>query len=201
MIQTPEREPLYGVRMLPKDLGVAIIVLIALLLGLVLRAQIVNRTKLFQDQSSPFRMAYPAAWSAVDSLQDVLLKVQDPQANSTFKTTLTIERRDIDPASPPDLQTLVDRRVAQRGELTGYHFLSNADVTVDGVTSSRLEYAYVVQPIDTPRRAALPVVVQTREYIVAAKDRTYYITLAAPENEFEYASGRLEQIIQTVHVQ
>jgi len=43
--------------------------------------------------------------------------------------------------------------------------------------------------------------VRTREYIVAAKDRTYYITLAAPENEFEYASGRLEQIIQTVHVQ
>jgi hypothetical protein len=64
----------------------------------------------------------------------------------------------------------------------------------------QLEYAYVAQPIDEPRRASLPVVVHTREYIVVAQDRTYYITLAAPESEFERASARFERMIASVRI-
>jgi len=201
MIQSTEGDKLYQVRTLRKDLGVAIVALIALGLGLLLRTQVESRTKLFQDQSSPFRLAYPASWGVADSLQDVLLKVEDPRADSTFKTTLTVESRELDPASPPSLQALVDRRVAQRSELTGYHFLTSSETTVAGAKSAQLEYAYVVQPIDAPRRASLPVVVQAHEYIVVAKDRIYYIALAAPENAFADASARFDQIIQTVQIQ
>jgi hypothetical protein len=64
----------------------------------------------------------------------------------------------------------------------------------------RQEYAYVVQPIDQPRRASLPVVVRAIEYIVLAKDSVYYITLAAPENEFAGARAEFEQMIQTVQI-
>jgi hypothetical protein len=136
-----------------------------------------------------------------DSLQDVLLKVEDPFTDSAYKTAMTVESREIDPASPPTLQALIDRRVEQRGQLTGYHFLSNSDATVGGAQGARVEYAYVVQPIDQPRRASLPVVVRAREYIVAGADRTYYITLAAPENAFDAASARFERAIQTVQLQ
>jgi hypothetical protein len=134
------------------------------------------------------------------SLQDVLLKVEDPQTDSAFKTALTVESRELDPQSPPTLQTLLDRRVEQRGALTGYHFLANTETTVGGLKAMQLQYAYVVQPIDEPRRASLPVVVRAREYIVVTQDRTYYITLAAPENEFERASARFDRILQTVQV-
>ncbi|HEX9372349.1 MAG TPA: hypothetical protein VF897_15145 [Roseiflexaceae bacterium] len=200
MIKTPENE-VYGIRMLRKDVGVAVVVLLALGLGWLLRAQVVNRVTVFQDQDSPFRMAYPATWSSADSLQDVLLKIQDPQTASAFKTTLTVERRELDPQSPPTLQSLVDRRVAARGTLTGYHFLSSGDATVGGAKSAQIEYAYVVQPIDAPRRASLPVVVRAREYVVVAKDRTYYIALAAPQDEFAGASARMERLLRTVQVQ
>src|SRR5262245_31856916 len=187
-------------RTLPKDLGVTLAVLVALGLGLLLFVSADGRTKVYQSADTPFRMAYPATWSYAESLQDVLLKVEDPQADSAFKTTLTVESRELDPQSPPTLQTLLDRRVEQRGALTGYHFLANSEATVGGVRAMQLQYAYVVQPIDEPRRASLPVVVRAREYIVITQDRTYYITLAAPENEFERASARFDRMLQTVQV-
>jgi len=201
MIQSTDSGALYRVRMRPKDVGVAVVLLAALALGWLLRTQIEGRVKLFEDANSPFRIAYPASWGVADSLQDVMLKVADPQTDSAFKTNLTIESREIDPANPPNLQTLLDRRVEQRAVLTGYHFLSNNETIVGGVNSAVFEYAYVIQPIDQPRRPSLPVVVQAREYIVAAKDRTYYITLAVPQNEFEAASAQFERIIRTVQVQ
>jgi hypothetical protein len=201
MIQTTDTGALYRVRMRRKDLGVAVVVLLALALGWLLRFQTEGRVKLFEDANSSFRIAYPTSWGVSDSLQDVMLKVADPQTDSAFKTNLTVESREIDPANAPNLQTLLDRRVEQRGALTGYHFLSNSETTVSGVNSAVFEYAYVIQPIDQPRRPSLPVVVQVREYIVAAKDRTYYITLAAPQNEFEAASAQFNRIIQTVQVQ
>jgi len=201
MIQTTDTGALYRVRMRRKDLGVAVVVLLALALGWLLRFQTEGRVKLFEDANSSFRIAYPTSWGVSDSLQDVMLKVADPQTDSAFKTNLTVESREIDPANAPNLQTLLDRRVEQRGALTGYHFLSNSETTVSGVNSAVFEYAYVIPPIDQPRRPSLPVVVQAREYIVAAKDRTYYITLAAPQNEFEAASAQFNRIIQTVQVQ
>jgi len=201
MIQSNQAEPLYRVRMLPKDLGVAIVVLVALLLGLGMRFQVEGRVKQFQDPNSPFRLSYPAAWGFADSLQDVLLKVEDPSADSAFKTAMTIESRELDPASPPTLQTLIDRRVGQRSGLTGYHFLANADATIGGAKGARIEYAYVVQPNDEPRRASLPVVVQAREYIIVGNDRTYFVMLSAPENAFDQASAQFERAISTVQLQ
>jgi hypothetical protein len=200
MIQT-EQGTVYGQRFLRKDIGVAIVVLIALALGLLLRAQTANRLMTFQDKETAFSLAYPATWGNVESLQDVLLKVEDPQTNSAFKTTLAVETRDLDPQSPPTLQQLVDRRIAQRGALTGHHFLSSNPATVGGAKAMRQEYAYVVQPIDLPRSASLPVVVHAVEYIVIGKENVFYITLAAPESDFVDARTQLEQIVQTVKVQ
>jgi len=195
-----EEPNIYQLRTLPKDVGVALAVLVALALGWLLFLRVDGRTKLYQSADTPLRVAYPATWVDSQSLQDVLLKVEDPQADSAFKTTLTVESRELDPQSPPTLQTLLDRRVDQRSQLAGYHFLANNEATVGGAKAMRLEYAYVAQPLDEPRRASLPVVVRAREYIVVAKDRTYYITLAAPENEFERASAQFDRVLQTVQV-
>jgi hypothetical protein len=57
-----------------------------------------------------------------------------------------------------------------------------------------------VQPIDQPRRVSLPVVVVAREYIIVGKDRVYYITVAAPEEEFATASAQLDGILKTVNI-
>ncbi len=189
-----------GVPHLGKDIGVAIVVIVALLLGWLLREATLSRTIAYQDSETGFRLAFPAAWGMVDSLQDVLLKVENPTTGSTYKTNLVVEARDLDPQNPPTLQEFVDRRVTQKGSLTGYHFISEQDDTVDGEKARQIVYAYVVQPIDQQRRVSLPVVVVAREYIVAGKDRVYYITVAAPEEEYTAVSARLDGILNTVNI-
>lgn len=185
-------------RLLRKDVGVALVFILALALALVLRYQVEGRTATYQDPDSPFHITYPATWGSVESLSDALLKVEDPQTGAAYKTNLTVTKRELDPASPPTLQTLVDRRVAQQGALTSYHFLANRNATVDGAKGMELEYAYTVQPIDQPRRASLPVVVHAREYVLVTRTDSYYIMLAAPESDYARASAQFDEIMKSV---
>jgi hypothetical protein len=201
MIRTPTDERLFRLRLLPKDLGVALVALAAFGLAWLVMQQATGRTREFRSEDTPLRLSYPAGWSSVDSLQDVLLKVEDPLAPSAFKTSLSVEERLLDPAAPPTLQSLLDRRVSERGQLTGYHFIDEQEALVGGQRAIRSDYAYVVQPIDEPRRPSLPVVVLAREYIVISGERSFYLTLAAPEADWERASARFEQIVAGVQLQ
>lgn len=184
--------------MLPKDIGVTLVVLIAFALALALRIQVESRVRSFQAADVPLSFSYPAGWREASSLQDVLLKVEDPLVESAFKTTLTVESRELDPAAPPTLQELMDRRIEERSTFTGYHFLGSNPTTIQNANAQQIEYAYVVQPIDEPRRPSLPVVVHVREYIIQAGEQSYYLVLAAPEQEFANASAAFDQVIQSV---
>lgn len=197
--QTSTSDAFFGIRYLRKDMGVAVVVAIALLLGVLLQQWVTTRTAQYAAPDQPFSIAYPAGWVQTESLLEApLLKVQDPLAESAFKTTLTVESRDLDPAALPTLQALLDRRVEQRQILLGYHFLSNNETTVSGERAMQYDYTYVVQPADEPRRASRPVVVVAREYIVVTQDRTYYISFATPENEVARTQSRIDSILQTV---
>lgn len=197
---TTQTDIVHGIHNLRKDAGVALVVLIALALGLALRQYTLSRTIIYQDTETGLSLQFPAAWGTADSLQEVLLKVENPATDSSYKTNLVVETRDLDPQNPPTLQEFVDRRVTQKGNLTGYHFISEKDDTVAGEKARQIVYAYVVQPNDQPRRVSLPVVVVAREYIVVGKDRVYYLTLAAPEKEFAAASAQLDEILKTVNM-
>jgi hypothetical protein len=185
----------------PGDLGVAFIFALCLLGGYLLMQQTTTRTTTYQDEVTPLRFSYPAAWQSADTLQDVALSVADPRTPSAFKIRLSVEQRELDPAAPPTLQTLLDRRVEQRQQLLGYHFLDEAESRVAGARAMVSEFAYVAQPIDGARRAALPVVVHAREYIVVSGTQSYYFTLAAPEDEFVAARHQLDRIIESVVLQ
>jgi hypothetical protein len=199
-IDTTPEDKFLGVSHLGKDLGVAFVVIVALLLGWALREATLNRAIAYKDSETGFSLQFPTAWSTADSLQDVMLKVENPNTGSAYKTNLVVEARELDPQNPPTLQEFVDRRVTQKGGLTGYHFIGEQDGVVDGSKAREITYAYVVQPNDQPRRVSLPVVVEAREYIMVGKDRVYYITVAAPESEFGAASVQLDQIVKTVDI-
>jgi hypothetical protein len=192
----------YPMRYLRKDVGVAIIAGACLLIGFLIMTWAGARTTSFTAQDVPFSVSYPADWVAAESLlQAPVMRVEDPLAKSAFKTSMTVESRELDPAAPPTLQELLDRRVSDRTQLPGYHFLANAEATVDGQKALRYEYAYTAQPIDEPYRASLPVVVMAQEYIVISPDRTYYITFAVPEDEIELNQPRIQRVMQSVKLQ
>lgn len=187
-------------RTLPKDLGVILTLVVALAIGWGLRLNVESRTLLFADSVTKFSLSYPVTWGKVESLKGALVKLEDARAASVFKTSLTVDARALDTQNPPTMQTLVDRRVAQNGNLIGYHLIALNEATVASAKSQRLEFAYMVQPIDQPRRASLPVVVHAIEYIVVARENVFYITLAAAEEDFANASAQFDQIIKTVVV-
>lgn len=200
-MRTVDSVTAWQVRTLPKDIGVAIVVVVALALGLLLRLQVDGRTKDYTSTNPNLSLAYPAGWRSTSSNDGALLRVENPQAASAYKTNVTVDSRELDPSSPPTLQELVDRRIAQHGSLTSYHLLSNTPTTVGGNKAIRLEYAYTVQPIDTPRSASLPVVVHSREYIFTTKDRSYYFTLAAPEDGFARAAEQFDRMVESARTQ
>lgn len=189
-------------RYLRKDIGVGIVAGACLLIGLLIMNWADTRTTAFTATDVPFSISYPAGWVTTESLLDApLMKVEDPTADSAFKTSLTVESRGLDATAPPTLQELLDRRVQDRASLTGYHFMSNSETTVGGQKAMRYEYAYTAQPIDQPRRASLPAVVVAQEYIVIGKDNTYYITFAVPQNDVELNQSRIARAMQSVKLQ
>jgi hypothetical protein len=198
--QESQTAELHRIHNLRKDVGVALVVIVALALGWWLRSYTLSRTTAYQDSETGFSLQFPTAWGVADTLQDVMLKVENPTTASAYKTNLVVEARELEPQNPPTLQELVDRRVTQKSNLTGYHFIGEQEGVVDGQPARQIVYAYIVQPIDQPRRVALPVVVMAREYIVVGPDRVYYLTVAAPEDEFAAASAQLDGILKTVNI-
>jgi hypothetical protein len=198
--QTIDKVTVWPLRTRPKDIGVALVVLVALLLGWLLRWSVDGQTRIYESADHTFGIAYPATWRTNNVTETIMLRVEDPQTNSAYKTNVTVESRELDPSSPPTLQELIDRRVVQHGGQTGYHFLASAERTVGGARAAEIAYAFVAQPIDAPRRASLPVVARSREYIVVTEKRVYFITLAAPESDFDTATRRFDDMLQTVKI-
>ena len=201
MSRTINNVTVWRVRTLPQGYGVAIVVLVALALGLLLRWSAEGSTRAYQSADGRFSMAYPASWRTNDVTDTVALRVENPQAELGLQNKRHGQTRELDTTAPPTLQELIDRRVQQRGSMTGYHFLSSTERTVSGERAAEIDYAFIAQPIDTPRRAALPVVARSREYIVLTKDRVYYVTLAAPDSDFNRANSQFDTMLQTVKVQ
>ena len=71
----------WPLRMVPKDLGVALVVLAALALGGLLRWQAEGATTTFQDQGSPFRIDYPSRWVSTGLPQGAILGAEDPRTD------------------------------------------------------------------------------------------------------------------------
>lgn len=199
-MQASSATPVRSFHVFPKDMGVILTLIVALAIGWGMRLSVENRMAEFRDEATKFSLSYPVTWGKVESLKGSLVKLEDARAASVFKTSLSVDARALDPQNPPTLQTLVDRRVAQNGNLTGYHLIALNGATVAGAKAQRLEFAYVVQPIDQPRRASLPVVVHAIEYIIVGKDTAFYVSFAAAEEDFASASAQFDQIIQTVKV-
>lgn len=202
MISKIEGNSIYKVRHTRKDVGVLIVAALALLAGLLLRQSVTGTTVSFADKTTGLQMVYPAGFAETSTmLPDAVIKIADQYGLTPFKSSLTVESLEIDKTNVPTLQQLMDRRVELRSKLTGYHFIGNKETSVNGNKAMQLDYAYVDQPIDEPRRVSLPVVVEGREYIVLSKDRVYYLTLAVPEKEAETTMPKLQNVVEGLKIQ
>ncbi len=201
VVKTTASQQYWRIRHTRKDVGVLLVSALALVAGFIIHRVVDARLEVYQEPESTFRLAYPSGWEKGTTLSDSLLKVQDPETGSAYKSNVVVIRRDLDIASPPTLQTLLDRRVEERNKLTGYHFLGSRETTVGGTKGVELGYAFTTQPIDQPRSASLPVVVQTRDVILVGRQTSYYVTLSAPSSEYDRANAQFDEMLKTVRVE
>jgi hypothetical protein len=195
--------PVKGVKRQEPEWVVVAVVAIALLAGWLLKSWVESRTTTFSN--SDLTLSYPATWlrELGEPEQGVLFAAQDVRSGSLYATHLGVWIAD---ALPQVRQENVDPTLSavtawtfQRGqELEGYRVLGTQAVQVDNIDGTRIDYAYVSEPIASPYRKALPVVVEAVDYLLPYQGKLYVITLAADASRFESEAGQFEALMRRV---
>lgn len=184
------------------DLLVALVVVVALGLGWVYKSSLATRTTRAADPHSQFSLAIPSHWLTHESdSEDTFLVAENPNADSVYKSAITGQSFLLDPQSPTALDTLVDRLVQRHGdELTGYHLLDIQSRMISGAEARVVEYAYVVQPIDQPFRASVPVVVRAFDYLIYTPTEYWLLTFTADEQWVEKEREGFERMMGSIQL-
>ena len=184
------------------DLLVALVVVFALALGWVYKSSLATRTTRAADPNSQFSLAIPSHWLTHESdSEDTFLVAENPNADSVYKSAVTGQSFLLDPQSPTALDTLTDGLILRHGEeLTGYHLLDIQSRMIGGAEARVVEYAYVVQPIDQPFRASMPVVVRAFEYLIYTPTEYWLLTFTADERLVEKEREGFERMIGSIQL-
>ena len=183
---------------------VVAVVVGALLIGWMLKSLVESRTVTFSGPA--LSVNYPATWFREMNPDDgdVILGVTDLGFGSLYRSRLTVRAiealpqlaRVDDEASASATVTAWTFRRSQ--DLDGYRVLSTGSTELDGHRGVRIDYAYVTDPIASPYRKGLPVVVEAVDYLFPVGDQTIVITTAADGAQFEQESQRFATILSSV---
>jgi hypothetical protein len=149
-------------------------------------------------------LVLPEAWApAGEANTSGAVQYADVTATSSYKTTIGVVSRDLDPTAGLTLDGVVDREIAVHTNDTltypGYQLLGKVgDGTVDGQPAKVIEYAYAAKPIDVQQRDAPPVVVHAREYVVIKGTRLFLITLTADQAYYAEQADALAAIVNAI---
>jgi len=205
MTTTSMTTPVRKVKREEPEWVVVAVVVVALLIGWMLKSLVESRTVTFS--SSALSLNYPATWFREVNPDDgdVILGVTDLGFGSPYGSRVTV--RTIE--ALPRLARMDDEASAaaaavtawtfQRSQdLDGFRLLSTESTELDGRRGVRVDYAYVSDPIASPYRKALPVVVEAVDYLFPVGDQTIVITTAADGAQFEQESQRFATILSSV---
>jgi len=182
------------------DLLVALAVVVALTVGWFYKESLLSRTSQAVDQASQFALSLPSHWLTTETeAADTFITAENPRADSIYKTALIGKTFLLDETAPASLDTLVDQLIQQHGdELLGYHLLDTYPATISGAEARVIEYAYVVQPIDQPFRAAVPVVVHAYDYVIYTPKEYWVVTLTSDEQLQPKEQKTFAQIVASI---
>lgn len=195
------------------------LVILALIVGWVLKASIQGQTATFASETLSVR--YPVDW-LLGKDEDTLFTVTDPDSLSTFKTIFSTRVEPLEEVKEEEYVFKVegvDASVKPLGEVTGlnaaanrlamrrnkqlkeYNVLSARETTLMGWEALAIEYAYV----DSPRAGwatapSLPVVVQAVDTVIVKDDQVYVFTYAADANIFAQEKDTLASILESVRL-
>jgi hypothetical protein len=179
------------------------LVAVALLAGWFLKMFIEGRTETFTDGN--IAINYPAAWfrEPMAAEQGLALKASDLHSASLYRPTLALQLTQAAPALPGTKEdrltpTVTAWTFGNSQNLSNFRVLGTEHVNIAGQNAIRIDYTYVTEPIDSPYRRALPVVVEAVDYIIIAQDQAYVVTVAADAHDFEQAQDEFKTILDSL---
>lgn len=181
---------------------VFVVIIVALLLGWFLKSSVEGQTA--RTTIENLSLTYPASWLKVPSVagQDALWSAADARSGSVYPTQLVIRKASLSPAAPGSddrLAPSISSWTFGRGQtLNHYQVLETKRLNLAGQAAAEIDYAFVNQPIASPYRRALPVVVEAVDYLVPSQETLYIITLAADSSRFAQEQAQFETILQSL---
>lgn len=181
---------------------VVVVVVVALVAGWLLKTVVEAGTSEYVGPD--LSLSYPDTWvRETDHDTGVIFSASDMRSGSLYRTNITILSTETLPALPLDAPAAMDKMTPaitawsfERGqELTAFRVLETGPARIGGREGAVLHYAYVSEPLASPFRQALPVVVEAMDYLVPAGDRTIVLTVAADGAQFQEANARWFQPI------
>jgi hypothetical protein len=174
------------------ELAVVALVLIALLLGLALRQQVMFETVPFE--AGTISGECPARWVRRTG-EDPLLRVEDP-LGGLFNTV--IELRAVPLAEEAELELALTTLGLDRArEVSSYQSLGTETVALGGDTAVQHRFVYVHDDPD-PYLHRPPVVVQGADLATRDGGRVVIATLLAAEDEFDEQWPRLVDLVESL---
>ncbi len=172
---------------------VALLAVLALLAGWMLKAGVENRSVGFEADGVSAQA--PAGWLRMAGGETELLHAANP-ASDGFGTTYVIDTVPVPAnATGGDVASLLS---LSRGQaLTGFRVLDQFEVTVDGRAAYRMSFAYVETHPDATHDE-LPSVVQGIDFIFLDGSRAVVVTYMADESAYEADYGRFRRFLSSV---
>ncbi|RME49630.1 MAG: hypothetical protein D6791_00210 [Chloroflexi bacterium] len=197
-----------GARPDPRDerrnsLLVALVILIALVLGWLLKEVTVSATREMALGGQLPVLSYPADWLP-QQVEGLLFQAVDPASPSSFDARVSVYGRDL--REGEDLEMISASWPLRRSrELDRYRNLSTESVVgPDGVPAILFTYAYVADPSRELGASDLPVVVQAQDLVFigndGANDRLVVITVAADATEWDMHEPVFQRIFSRLGV-
>ena len=199
--------PTKGVRRTEPEWVVVVVVVVALVAGWLLKSYVEGSTVAFT--SPEVSLSYPALW-----LRDVnpdavtLFGASDMRSGSSYSSNVAVYVSAALPSLPAasgqaDIEKMTPAITAwsfRRGqELDGFRVLGTEPAQLGGRVGAMIHYAFVSDPISSPFRKALPVVVEAADYLVPLVDKTIILTVAADGMRFGEDNSRwFQPIVRSV---
>lgn len=163
------------------EMLVVIITLAALGLGLLMRQSNTSQTWLYVSREAGIEAFYPAGW-LVDEGGNYVARIRDPKARP-FKTQFVISS--IPASGQTSVRNVLDSLTLQRSiDLSAYRVLSVEEVTVDGISQTRMTFAYV-DADPNPFIQRLPVVVIGTDTVILDGNRALVITYMSDQESYD----------------
>ncbi|MBN1427846.1 MAG: hypothetical protein JXB07_05630 [Anaerolineae bacterium] len=173
---------------------VALLTVAALGLGLITKQRSSTDTWPYESREAGISINYPTGW-LTDERGDYVVRMRDPKARP-FKTQYIITI--VPMGGQTSTRNVLDGLTLQRSaDLSAYRVLNVQEMTVSGVKSTKMSFAFV-DADPNPFIQRLPVAVMGIDFLILDENRAIIVTFMSDKQMFEENLPTFERFMSSL---